>query len=100
MQADASRPVIGPAASRTLSAGGLELPGREPHPQAVAHETLSHEPIPGERDPKTLTSREPGAMGTVFGAELPQVDPHAWLTDEDIEELRREGGGSSRDRKP
>src|SRR5262245_19338746 len=100
MQADASRPVAGPAASQTLAAGGgLEIPGREPHPYTVEHETLVHEPIPGERDPETLTSREPGGMGTLSGAELPRVDPHAWLTDEDIDELQREGGGAPRDRK-
>jgi hypothetical protein len=97
MQADASRPIAGPAATGTLAAGGgLELPGREAHPYAVEHETLQHEPIPGERDPGTLTSREPGGIGTLSGAELPQVDPRAWLTEEDIDELRREGGATSR----
>jgi hypothetical protein len=97
MQADASRPITGPAATRTLAAGGgLELPGREPHPYAVENETLVHEPIPGERDPETLTSREPGGIGTLSGAELPHVDSRVWLTEEDIEELRREGGGTSR----
>ena len=99
MQADASRPVTGPASTDTLAAGGgLEVPGREPHPYAVAHETLSHEPIPGERDPETLTAREPGAIGTFSGAQLPAVDPRASLNDDEIEELRRDGGGASRKR--
>ncbi|HEY6362327.1 MAG TPA: hypothetical protein VIX63_14545 [Vicinamibacterales bacterium] len=100
MQADASRPVAGPAGSQTLAAGGgLEVPGREAHPYAVEHETLLHEPIPGERDPETLTSREPGGIGTLSGAGLPRVDARTWLTEEDIEELQREGGGSQRKRK-
>jgi hypothetical protein len=100
MQADASRPVTGPASTTTLAAGGgLEVPGREPHPYAVAHETLSHEPIPGERDPDTLTAREPGAIGTLSGAQLPHADPRALLTDDEIEEFRRDGGGVSRKRK-
>ena len=102
MQADASRPISGPASTNTLAAGGgLEVPGREPHPRIVEHETLSHEPIPGERDPATLTSREPGAIGTLSGAELPPTEARALLSADDIEELRREGGGlSSRKRKP
>ena len=100
MQADASRPVTGPASTTTLAAGGgLEVPGREPHPYAVDHETLSHEPIPGERDPGTLTTREAGAIGTFSGAELPKADPRASLSEDDIEELRRDGGGLSRKRK-
>ena len=100
MQGDASRPIVGPAGSHTLAAGGgLEVPGREAHPYVVEHETLLHEPIPGERDPATLTSREPGGIGTLSGAELPSVDPRAGLSEEDIEELRREGGGSARNRK-
>ena len=100
MQADASRPITGPASTSTLAAGGgLEVPGREPHPYAVDHETLAHEPIPGERDPATLTAREPGAIGTFSGAELPTADPRASLSEDDIEELRRDGGGLSRRRK-
>ena len=101
MQADASRVVTGPASTDTLSAGGgLEVPGREPHPYAVRHETLLHEPIPGERDPATLTKREPGAIGTLSGAELPPGDPRASLSEDDIDELHREGGGHSHRRKP
>jgi hypothetical protein len=100
MQADASRPVTGPASTGTLAAGGgLELPGREPHPYAVEHEALTHEPIPGERDPATLTAREPGAIGTFSGAELPRADARAWLSEDDVEELRRDGGGVSSKRK-
>jgi hypothetical protein len=100
MQADALRPVIGPAGTSTLAAGGgLEVPGREPHPYTVQHETLSHEPIPGERDPETLTAREPGAIGTLSGAQLPVGDARALLNDEDIEELWRDGGGLSHKRR-
>ncbi len=101
MQADASRPVTGPASTNTLAAGGgLEVPGREPHPHVVEHEMVSHEPIPGERDPGTLTAREPGAIGTLSGAEFPLTDARALLSEDDIEELRRDGGGlSSRTRK-
>ena len=100
MQADASRPVTGPASTNTLAAGGgLEVPGREPHPYVVEHETMSHEPIPGERDPATLTTREPGAIGTLSGSQLPQTDARALLSEDDIEELRRDGGGLSRKRK-
>ena len=99
MRADASRPVTGPASTDTLAAGGgLEVPGREPHPYAVEHEILSHEPIPGERDPAALTSREPGAIGTLSGKELPAADPRAWLNEDEIEALRRDGGGVSRKR--
>ena len=100
MQANASRPVTGPASTETLAAGGgLEVPGREPHPYPVAHETLLHEPIPGERDPATLTAREPGAIGTMSGAGLPKADPRASLSEDDIEELRRDGGDVSRKRR-
>jgi hypothetical protein len=96
MQAEASAVVTGPASTPTLAAGGgLEVPGREPHPYAVTNETLTHEPIPGERDPATLTHREPGAMGTPFGAELPPSDPRALLTDDGVDELHRDGGGHS-----
>ncbi len=100
MHADASRVVTGPASTPTLSAGGgLEVPGREPHPHTVTDEILAHEPIPGERDPGTLTHREPGAMGTFSGAELPPGDARALLTDDDVDELHRDGGGHSHPRK-
>jgi hypothetical protein len=96
MRADASRRLTGPASTDTLAAGGgLELPGREPDASAVTRETLAHEPIPGERDPGTLTTREPGAMGTASGAERPPADAAASLSADDIEELRRDGGGLS-----
>jgi hypothetical protein len=99
MQADASRPITGPGSTNTLAAGGgLEVPGREPHPHALTHETLAHEPSPGERDPGTLTMREPGAIGTASGAQLPQGDARAWLSDDDAEEMRRDGGGLSNKR--
>ena len=101
IQAEASRPVAGPASTGTLAAGGgLEVPGREPHPYVLRHETLAHEPIPGERDAATLTTRQPGGIGTLAGAELPRADANTTLTEDDVEELRREGGGLSRKRKP
>ena len=100
MRGDASRLVMGPASAPTLaSGGGLEVPGGEPHPDVVQRETLSHEPIPGERDRATLTAREPGAIGTFAGGELPRSDARALLSEDDIEELRRDGGGLSRKHK-
>lgn len=98
MLAAAQRPVAGPAASPTLAAsGGLEVPGRAPD-RAARHapppRSSRAEPIPGERDPSTLTHREPGAMGGRFsGDDTPPPDPRAWLDEETAREHRREGGG-------
>jgi hypothetical protein len=72
---------------------------------AAATSTVAHddqhtpEPIPGERDATTLTARLPGAIGRSPAQELPPVAADAGLTKEDIEELRRDGGGAPRDRK-
>ena len=63
----------------------------------VQRETLSHEPNPGERDRATLTAREPG-FGT-FPAATSAVATPALLSEDDIEELRRDGGGLSRKHK-
>jgi hypothetical protein len=50
--------------------------------------------IPGERDPTTLTHREPGAVGGQFaGADMPSPDPKAWLDERTAREHAREGGG-------
>ena len=50
--------------------------------------------IPGERDPTTLTHREPGTMGGQFaGADVPSPDPKNWLDEPTAREHTREGGG-------
>ena len=50
--------------------------------------------IPGERDPSTLTHREPGTMGGQFaGADVPSPDPKNWLDERTAREHTREGGG-------
>jgi hypothetical protein len=59
---------------------------------------IVHEPIPGERDASTLTHREPGAIGRSPAEDLPPGDAHALLDEQEIEELRRDGGGSPRER--
>jgi len=53
----------------------------------------AHDPIPGERDPTTLTHREPGAVSGQFaGADIPPQPP-AWLDRRTAFEHRLEGGG-------
>jgi hypothetical protein len=48
-------PITGPASTDTLAAsGGLELPAHEAHPTRAPGDVVE-EPIPGERDPSTLT---------------------------------------------
>ena len=50
--------------------------------------------IPGERDPSTLTHREPGAIGGQFsGADIPSPNQQEWLDDRTAREHAREGGG-------
>jgi hypothetical protein len=50
--------------------------------------------IPGERDPTTLTHREPGAIGGQFaGADVPSPDPKNWMDERTAHEHTREGGG-------
>jgi hypothetical protein len=108
MRAAAMRPVSGPASTDTLAAGGgLDVPGREPHPELAAAGDRTalgagehHEMIPGERDVTTLTHREPGAIGGQFaGGDTPSPDPSTWLDDQTAFEHAREGGGNAA-RKP
>jgi hypothetical protein len=59
-------------------------------PLAEPHELM----IPGERDPSTLTHREPGAVGGQFaGADIPSPNQKEWLDDRTAREHAREGGG-------
>jgi hypothetical protein len=98
MQEGAMRPVSGPAASDALAAsGGLELPGQQVRPHGIGTGAATHEPIPGERDPGTLTHREAGALGTHNGEQLPPA-AGASLDADAAEEARREGGGAPRER--
>ena len=54
-----------------------------------------HEPIPGERDPSTLTHREPGAVSGQFaGADIPPQRPD-WLDRRTAFEHELEGGGDA-----
>jgi hypothetical protein len=95
MHVGARRPISGPGSTDTLAAsGGLELPGHVP--QWTDEETIAPvpEPIPGERDPGTLTWREPGAIGGRFsGADNPPSDPSAWMDEETRRQHTIEGGG-------
>jgi len=55
----------------------------------------SIEPIPGERDPSTLTHREPGSIGgEPYGADIPAVPPD-WEDAETRRQHEIEGGGSA-----
>ena len=54
-----------------------------------------HDPIPGERDLKTLTHREPGAVSGQFaGADIPSQPPD-WLDRRTAYEHALEGGGDA-----
>jgi hypothetical protein len=58
----------------------------------------SAERIPGERDPATLTHREPGAIGgRPSGADIPPIAPQ-WEDEVTKHEHELEGGGSERER--
>src|SRR4051794_24471161 len=72
MRAASMWPIDGPASTDTLAAsGGLTVPGNDPRaPMPLAADTSPREPIPGERDPTNTTHRPPGAMGTLFNADL------------------------------
>ncbi|HET9192221.1 MAG TPA: hypothetical protein VFO21_05045 [Vicinamibacterales bacterium] len=60
----------------------------------------AHQPIPGERDPHNLTTREPGAVGGQFtGADIPPEDHLPWLDRITAEEHAREGGLSGKQAK-
>ena len=55
--------------------------------------------IPGERDPTTLTHREPGAIGgRPNGGDIPPTPPE-WEDDVTRHEHEREGGGAPRERR-
>jgi hypothetical protein len=56
----------------------------------------SAEPIPGARDPSTLTHREPGSIDP-YGADIPAVAPE-WEDGETCREHEWEGGGAERER--
>lgn len=95
MREAAQRPVTGPASTDTLAAsGGLELPAhRAPRPRTQT--AVAEEPIPGERDGSTLTSRQPGSIGGRFsGADTPSVDPTRVMDEATIHDRELEGGGS------
>ena len=52
-----------------------------------------HQPIPGERDPENLTTREKGSMGGQFaGADIPPESHLPWLDTITAEEHAHEGG--------
>ena len=94
MRAAAQTAVRGPAASSVVSnLAALGVPGGEPHPIDVSAEGEVHEPIPGERDPETLPHREPGAIGRSPADDAPNAGAGVALTDDEIEELRRDAGG-------
>ena len=58
-----------------------------------------HEPIPGERDPGNLTTRQPGSLGGQFtGADIPPDDHLPWLDDQTATEHVMEGGGKKKKR--
>jgi len=100
MHAAALRPVSGPAATRTLAAGGgLEVPGGTPGaadvPSLGMGDTGTHEPIPGERDEQTLTHREPGAIGGAFNGQDNIPAPVDRSIDEQtLRDRVLEGGGA------
>ena len=52
-----------------------------------------HEPIPGERDPGNLTTREPGSVGgRATGEDIPPAKHLSWLDDVTADEHANEGG--------
>lgn len=99
MWAASQRAVSGPASTPVLAAGGgLEVPGRETDAAAALAATpgsrRTEERIPGEREPDTLTHREPGAVSGQFaGADIPDTPPQDWLGDRTALDREREGGG-------
>jgi hypothetical protein len=59
----------------------------------------SADPIPGERDPTTLTHREPGAIGgRPNGADIPPTPPE-WEDEVTRHAHELEGGGPARERR-
>ena len=60
----------------------------------------THQPIPGERDPHNLTTREPGAVGGQFtGADIPHEDHLPWLDPTTADEHAHEGGSGKKRKK-
>ena len=56
-----------------------------------------HEPIPGERDPGNLTTRQPGSVGGQFtGADIPSTEHLPWLDEATVKEHVQEGGGEDK----
>ena len=65
----------------------------------MAENATDHQPIPGERDPHTLTRAEPHAIGGGgFGAHLPHADRELSMDAETIHDREIEGGGGERKR--
>ena len=59
----------------------------------------AHEPIPGERDPGNLTTRQPGSVGGQFsGADIPPTDHQPWLDETTANEHAMEGGQKKKKR--
>ena len=94
MRVAATLPVSGPASTDTLAASsGLLIPGNERQAIDASTVTDAHvpEPIPGERDPSTLTHPWPGA-GPSPDAYIPSPDAR-WLGDATACDRKKEGGG-------
>jgi hypothetical protein len=97
MRRAAELPISGPAATNTLAAsGGLELPGREPHPTDAASPADAPEPIPGEHDRTTEQPTQPAIVGTTgFGSDVPASEVDPTLDDELRKQVRWEAGGKT-----
>lgn len=99
MRASAQRPISGPGATPDIAAGGgLEVPGREPSASEVPivgiDHASAHEPIPGERDPDTLTHREVGAASAPFnGTDNVPANLDTVIDDDTRIDRVLEGGG-------
>ena len=64
------------------------------HQRRPEEEGFTGERIPGERDPGTLTHRQPGAIGGIFsGADTPPADANHVMDDATIRDRTLEGGG-------
>ena len=97
MRAASMRPVEVPGAASTdtlAASGGLNVPGDDRNGSSsipVPTESSYPEQIPGARDPSNVTRSQPGAMGALFNADLPQ-EPST-ITGDTAYEREREGGG-------
>ena len=84
---------VSDAATDVLAAsGGLNVPGDDRRASSITVPTTAPHPehIPGERDPSNLTRSQPGAMGSLFNADLP-AEPST-LAEETRHERAMEGG--------